>query len=111
MNKAELVSHVAAETSTTRAAAERMDGVVFSAIADDLAATMPISEVRLVPSPASSLLRPCGQVLSGVAHEPWVRNSHDGLLCLSVSNGYAEQHPVPETTIMPSQPPGSPALR
>ena len=37
MNKAELVSHVAAETSTTRAAAERMVGTVFSAIADALA--------------------------------------------------------------------------
>ena len=35
MNKAEVVSHVAAETSTIRAAAERMVGVVFSAIADD----------------------------------------------------------------------------
>ena len=37
MNKAELVSHVAAETSTTRAAAERMVGAVFAAIADALA--------------------------------------------------------------------------
>ena len=37
MNKAELVSHVAAETSTTRAAAERMVGAVLSAIADALA--------------------------------------------------------------------------
>ena len=37
MNKAELVSHVAAETSTTQAAAERMVGAVLSAIADALA--------------------------------------------------------------------------
>ncbi|MYJ95853.1 MAG: HU family DNA-binding protein [Proteobacteria bacterium] len=37
MNKAELVSHVAAETSPTRAAAERMVGAVLSAIADALA--------------------------------------------------------------------------
>ena len=37
MNKAELVSHVAAESSTTRAAAERTVGAVFSAIADALA--------------------------------------------------------------------------
>ena len=41
MNKAELVSHVAAETSTTRAAAERMAGAVFSAIADALARDEP----------------------------------------------------------------------
>ena len=33
MNKAHLVSHVAAETSTIRAAAERMVGAVFSALA------------------------------------------------------------------------------
>lgn len=72
---------------------------------------MPISEVRLAPSPAPPLLRPCGQVLSGVAHEPWVRNSRDGLLCLLVSNGYAELDPALETTIMPSQPVGLPALR
>jgi len=37
MTKAELVSHVAAETSTTNAAAERMVGAVLSAIADALA--------------------------------------------------------------------------
>ena len=37
MNEAELVSHVAPETFTTRAAAERMVGAVFSAIADALA--------------------------------------------------------------------------
>ena len=36
MNKAELVSHLAAETPTTRAAAERMAGAVSSAIADAL---------------------------------------------------------------------------
>ena len=37
MNKAELVSHVVAETSTTRAAAERTVGAVFSAITGALA--------------------------------------------------------------------------
>ena len=36
MTKAEFVSHVAAETSLTRAAAERMVGTVFSSIADAL---------------------------------------------------------------------------
>ena len=34
MNKAELVSHVAAETSTTRAASGPMVGAVFSSITD-----------------------------------------------------------------------------
>ena len=43
MNKADLVSHVAAETSTTRAAAERMVGSVFSAIADALAGDEPVA--------------------------------------------------------------------
>ena len=43
MNKAELVSHVAAETSTTTAAAERMVGAVFSAIADALAGDEPVA--------------------------------------------------------------------
>ena len=43
MNKAELASHVAAETSTTRAAAERMVGAVFSAIADALARDEPVA--------------------------------------------------------------------
>ena len=37
MNKAEFVSHVAAETSTTRATAEWMDGADFCAIADAFA--------------------------------------------------------------------------
>ena len=37
MTKAGLVSHVAAETSTTRPAAERMAGTVFAAIANALA--------------------------------------------------------------------------
>jgi len=41
MNEAELVSHVAAETSSTRAAAERMVDAVFSAIADALARDQP----------------------------------------------------------------------
>ena len=43
MNKAELVSHVAAETSTTRAAAGRMVGAVFSAIADAPARAEPVA--------------------------------------------------------------------
>ena len=47
MNKNELVSHVAAETSATRATAERMVGAVFSAIGDALRGTSPL------PSPDS----------------------------------------------------------
>ena len=43
MNKAELVSHVAAETSTTKATAERMVGAVFSAIANALARDEPVA--------------------------------------------------------------------
>ena len=43
MTKAELVSHVAAETSTAKAAAERMVGAVFSAIADALARDEPVA--------------------------------------------------------------------
>ena len=43
MTKAELVSHLAAETSTTKAAAERMVGSVFSAIADALAREEPVA--------------------------------------------------------------------
>ena len=43
MSKAEIVSHVAAETSTTRAAAERMVGVVFSAIVDTLEQGEPLA--------------------------------------------------------------------
>ena len=47
MNKNELVSHVAAETSATRATAERMVRAVFSAIGDALRGTSPL------PSPDS----------------------------------------------------------
>ena len=47
MNKAELVSHVAAETTTsettTRAAAERMVGAVLTAIVDALARDEPVA--------------------------------------------------------------------
>ena len=43
MNKADLVSPVAAETSTTKAAAERMVGAVFAAIADALARDQPVA--------------------------------------------------------------------
>ena len=43
MNKNELVSHVAAETSATRATAERMVGAVFSAIGDALARDEPVA--------------------------------------------------------------------
>ena len=43
MNKAEFVSHVVAETSTTMADAERMVGAVFSAIADALARDEPVA--------------------------------------------------------------------
>ena len=43
MTKAELVSHVAAETSTTRATAERMVGAVFIAIGDALARDEPVA--------------------------------------------------------------------
>ena len=43
MNKNDLVSHVAAETSATRATAERMVGAVFSAIGDALARDEPVA--------------------------------------------------------------------
>ena len=43
MNKHELVSHVAAETPVTRADAERLVGVVLSAIADALARGEPVT--------------------------------------------------------------------
>ena len=43
MNKVHLVSHVAAETSTIRAAAERMAGAVFSAIVGALARDEPVA--------------------------------------------------------------------
>ena len=43
MNKADLISHVAAETSVTRATAERMVGAVFSAIGDALARGEPVA--------------------------------------------------------------------
>ena len=43
MNKAELVTHVATEASVTRATAERLVGVVFSAIADALAREEPVA--------------------------------------------------------------------
>ena len=43
MNKNDLVSHVAAETSATRATAERTVGAVFSAIGDALARDEPVA--------------------------------------------------------------------
>ena len=43
MNKNDLVSHVAAETSATRATAERMVGAVFSTIGDALARDEPVA--------------------------------------------------------------------
>ena len=43
MNKAELVSHIAEETSSTKASAERMVGVMFFAIADALARDEPVA--------------------------------------------------------------------
>ena len=43
MNKAEFLSHVASETSSTRAAAERMVGGVDSALADVLARDEPVA--------------------------------------------------------------------
>ncbi len=43
MNKHELVSHVAAGTPVTRADAERLVGVVFSAISDALARGEPVT--------------------------------------------------------------------
>ena len=42
MNKNELASHAAVETSATRAAAERMVGTAFSAIEDALARDEPV---------------------------------------------------------------------
>ena len=59
MTKTELVSHVAAETSTAKAAAERMVGAVFSAIADALARDEPVAIAEFgkfaVPNPAARL--------------------------------------------------------
>ena len=43
MTKAELISHLAAETSTTGAAAERTVGAVFSVIVDALARDEPVA--------------------------------------------------------------------
>ena len=43
MNKNDLISHVAAETSATRTGAERMVAAVFSAIGDALARNEPVS--------------------------------------------------------------------
>ena len=43
MNRNELAAQVAAETSTTGAAAERMVGAVFSAIGDALARAEPVA--------------------------------------------------------------------
>ena len=43
MNRNDLVSHVAAETSVTRASAERMVAAVFSAIGDALARDEPVT--------------------------------------------------------------------
>ena len=43
MNKNDLASHLAAETSATRATAERMVGTVFSAIGDALARDEPVA--------------------------------------------------------------------
>ena len=47
MNKAELVSHVAAETSTTRATAERLVGAVSSSIGDALARDEEVAIARI----------------------------------------------------------------
>ena len=43
MTKAELIAHVAAETSVTRATADRLVGAVFSAIGDALARDEPVT--------------------------------------------------------------------
>ena len=43
MNKAELISHVAAEASVTSATADRLVGAVFSAIGDALAHDEPVT--------------------------------------------------------------------
>lgn len=43
MNKAQLATHVAAERSMTRAAADRLVGAVFAAIADALARDEPVT--------------------------------------------------------------------
>lgn len=43
MNKADLIAHVAAETSVTRATADRLVGAVFSAIGDALAHDEPVT--------------------------------------------------------------------
>jgi len=54
MNRVELVSHVAAETSTTKAAAERMVGAVFSAVGDALARQEPVAIARIGKSAVRS---------------------------------------------------------
>ena len=61
MNRNELIAQLAAETSTTRAAVERMAGAVFSAIGDALArgeptaiagfGTFAVRRPRRAPSP------------------------------------------------------------
>ena len=61
MNKNELVSHVAAETSATRATAERMVRAVFSAIGDALRGTSPL------PSPDSGRSSSAAAPRAGVA--------------------------------------------
>ena len=43
MNKAELASHVATETSVTKDTADRVVGAVFSVIADALARAEPVA--------------------------------------------------------------------
>ena len=43
MNRKDLAAHLAAETGVTRAAADRMVGAVFSAIADALARDEPVA--------------------------------------------------------------------
>ena len=61
MNKNELVSHVAAETSATRATAERMVGAVFASIGDALRGTSPL------PSPDSGTSSFAAAPRAGVA--------------------------------------------
>lgn len=61
MNRNELATQIAAETSTTRVEAERMVGAVFSAIGDALARDEPVAIVGFgkfaVPSRAARMGR------------------------------------------------------
>lgn len=68
MTKAHLVSHVAAETSTIRVAAEQMVGAVFSATAEALARDEPVTTSGFGKSAVRG--RAAGQERSSRTPEP-----------------------------------------